>query len=215
MLDSIQWLGHGSFIIQGPPILYINPWRIATRSVLADFILIGHEHYDHFSPADIEKLRNTHTRIITSEAVAQLLPNATVLRPAHSISFDRCRITAVPAYSLSNDRHPRERGDIGFLISLNFYDIYYAGDTERTPEMERLRPDIAILPIDGDGTLTIESAVEVVQMLRPRWVYPANWGETSKRAGYPEALEFQRRVQQATNQQVKVLLPKDQTARVF
>ena len=57
MIDRIQWLGHGSFAVQGLPLIYINPWRITRDSPPADIILISHDHYDHFSPADIEKLR--------------------------------------------------------------------------------------------------------------------------------------------------------------
>jgi L-ascorbate metabolism protein UlaG (beta-lactamase superfamily) len=39
-----------------------------------------------------------------------------------------------------------------------------------------IHPDIAILPINGDGTLTVQEAVEVVKQMRPRWVIPCNWG---------------------------------------
>ena len=69
---------------------------------------------------------------------------------------------------------------LGFVISLNYYDIYYAGDTQIIPEMARIRPDIAILPIDGNGTLTVHEAVEVVKQMRPRWVIPCNWGTANQ-----------------------------------
>ena len=62
------------------------------------------------------------------------------------------------------------------IISVNYYDIYYAGDTQIIPEMATIHPDIAILPIDGNGTLTVHDAVEVVKEMRPRWVIPCNWG---------------------------------------
>ena len=53
MIDRIQWLGHGSFFIQGPPLIYINPSRVTRRTFLADVILVGHAHQEHFSVADI------------------------------------------------------------------------------------------------------------------------------------------------------------------
>lgn len=174
--EQVQWTGHGGFRLPGPPLIYINPWRVSKTTFLADVILIGHEHYEHFSLADIEKLRGPDTQIYTNAAVAAQLDGAQVLRPWHSVNVDRARITAVPAYSPTDMRHPVEAGGLGFLISLNFYDIYYAGDTQRIPEMDRVQPDLAILPIDGSGTLTMQEAAEVVKVMRPRYTMPCNWG---------------------------------------
>lgn len=61
MLEQIQWLGHGSFVIEGSPTIYINPWRLGQRSEAADIILISHAHYVHFSPADIAKISHPST----------------------------------------------------------------------------------------------------------------------------------------------------------
>jgi len=176
MIDSIQWLGFGGFVIQGTPLIYVNPWRISRVTFLADVILIGHGHYEHFSPSDIEKVRSPDTLILTNSFVAAQLPGAEVLREYQSRVIDRARITAIPAYSPSSSLHRREDGGLGFLISTNLYDIYYAGDTQITPEVERIAPDIAILPIDGNGTMTVEDAALLVREMRPRYVIPCNWG---------------------------------------
>lgn len=175
MIDRIQWLGHGSFFIQGPPLIYINPWRLARRTFLADVILVSHTHHEHFSVADIAKLRGPTTRIIGNEKVAKEVEGCEILRPWQSMQIDRAGIKAIPAYSPNSYEHPLSDGGLGFLISINYYDIYYAGDTGQIPEMARIRPDIAILPIDGQGSLTVEEAVEVVKEMRPRWVIPCNW----------------------------------------
>lgn len=176
MIEHIQWLGHGSFIIKHNPIIYINPWRVIRTAFLADVILLTHHHYEHCSVGDVEKLRGPQTLIIGNEKVAQQIPGVQVLRPWHSVSVDRASIKAVPAYSPDGVQHPIEDGGLGFVISMNYYDIYYAGDTGKIPEMRLIHPDIAILPIDGKGTLNVDEAVEVVKLLRPRWVYPSNWG---------------------------------------
>ena len=194
MIDNILWLGHGSFLIQGEPIIYINPWRVARTAFHADVILIGHDHYDHCSIADVDKLRGPDTKIIGSERVATVIPDTTVLRPWQSFNVERVRITAVPAYSPGDLRHPQHDGGLGFVISVNYYDIYYAGDTQLIPDMQRVHPDIAILPIDNDGTLSIETAVEAVNLLRPRYVIPSNWGETGEGASEIDAKQFKKLV---------------------
>jgi L-ascorbate metabolism protein UlaG (beta-lactamase superfamily) len=194
MIDRIQWLGHGSFRIEGPPLIYINPWRVVRTAFHADLILIGHDHYEHFSLADIEKLRGPDTVIISNEKVAAQLPDCIVLRPWQSYTLDRARVTAVPAYSPGDLRHAESDGGLGFIISVNFYDIYYAGDTHVIPEMERISPDVAILPIDGTGTLNVNDAASVVKKMRPRYVYPCNWGAGTFGATPQDAQEFKQQV---------------------
>lgn len=176
MIDNIKWLGHGSFIVEGPPLIYIDPWRVVLSTFHPDIILISHEHYEHFSIADITKLRGPDTKIICNETVASQVEGATVIRPWQSMTIDKASIKGIPAYSPDDIRHPLDAGGLGFIISLNYYDIYYAGDTKYIPEMDLIRPDIAILPIDGNGTMTISEAAEVVKKMRPRWVIPSNWG---------------------------------------
>lgn len=195
MIDRIQWLGHGSFVIQGPPRIYINPWRVARGDQPADIILISHDHYDHCSQADTNKLRDAHTLVIGNERVAREIEGCTVIRPWQSMTEDRVCIKAVPAYSPNDWRHPVEEGGLGFVISLNLYDIYYAGDTQLIPEMMNLHPDIAILPIDGRGTMTVDEAVEAVHQLKPRWVIPSNWGSHPEGASRLEAQAFRRQAE--------------------
>lgn len=190
MIENIRALGHGSFLIQSNPIIYINPWKIASTPFLADVILVGHDHYDHFSPVDIDRLRAPNTQVISNAKVAQQYPHATVLREWQYAKVDRATIRTIPAYSPNDIRHPRADGGLGFIISLNFYDIYYTGDTQWIPEMETIRPDILILPIDDNGTFSIMDALEAVQKLRPRWVIPCNWGVAGAGVTRKEAQEF-------------------------
>jgi len=177
MIDRIQWLGHGSFLIQGPPLIYINPWRVSRSAFHPDAILITNDLYDHCSPGDIDKLRGPQTMIIANPAASSVLSDsALLLRSWQSINVSGARITAVPAYTRS-DYYPASKGGLGFVISIDYYDIYYAGTTDFVPELEKIRCDVAILPLaGGPGTLTLERTVELVRVLQPRWVIPSHWG---------------------------------------
>ncbi|HEX2907334.1 MAG TPA: MBL fold metallo-hydrolase [Phototrophicaceae bacterium] len=207
MIEQIQWLGHGSFFIPGPPLIYINPWRVARNTFHADVILVSHNHYDHCSLADISKLRGAETLVIGNEQVANEIEGCQILRPWQSIAVDRASIKAVPAYSPTSWQHPLGDGGLGFIISLNYFDIYYAGDTQIIPEMDSIRPDIAILPIDGNGTLTVNDAVEVVKQMRPRWVIPSNWGPLTEGASELDAKQFKREV----GERAEVIIPNTPT----
>ncbi|PJF40529.1 MAG: hypothetical protein D6737_03845 [Chloroflexi bacterium] len=203
MIENIQWQGHGSFVIHEAPLIYINPWRVPRTAFHPDVILIGHDHYDHFSPADVEKLSGSNTIVISNERVAEQLQGCHVLRPWQTITVGRAAIKAVPAYSPTGWQHPLNDGGLGFIISLNFYDIYYAGDTQIIPEMDAIHPDIAMLPIDGNGTLTVDDAVEVTEKMQPGYVYPFNWGNATEGGTLVDARMFERRVKGTT----RVILP--------
>ncbi len=171
MIRKIHWFGNSSFLINTTPVIYINPWRIANPPLPADIILIGHHKHEYFSPPDIAKLRTPNTRIITTEEVAKELPSAEILRPFQTISLGRASVKGIPA---------TVDDGLGFVISVNFFDIYYAGDTTGIPTIEALHPDIVILPVDGSGTTTAQSAADMIKRLRPRWAIPCKWNAASR-----------------------------------
>src|SRR5262245_4464272 len=122
MIERIEWLGHASFRIQGTPLIYIDPWRVARSASPADVILVTHDHYDHCSPGGVEKLRGPDTVVIANHMAGSTLGEVTVLRPWQVLNVGRASIKAVPAY---NGHHPKDFEGLGFVISLDHYDIYY------------------------------------------------------------------------------------------
>ena len=201
MIEQVKWLGHGSFVIDSDPLIYINPWRVARVSRPADVILIGHEHYAYCSPADIAKLRGPNTQVIASRRAAEHLDDCTVLRPWQSIAVGRACIKGIPAYV--PEHGTPDDGRLGFVISVNYFDIYYAGHTGFTPEMKSLQPDIAILPIDGEGTMSASEAAQAIMQMHPRWAIPCNWGFNASGTNRVDAQIFASEVGASS----KVILP--------
>jgi len=204
LIERIEWQGHGSFAIKGSPAIQIAPWRVVKREAPPDLILIGHDHYDHCSPADVEKIRGEGTVIIGNESVARAISGTTVLREWHSIRVNQASVKAVPAFAPGDPRHPPEAGGLGFVISLDYFDIYYVGDSKIVPGMERLSPDIVLLPIDGYGRLSADEALHLIDTLQPRWAIPYNWGGAGEEATHLDAQSFKSR---AGDQTEVLLLP--------
>lgn len=177
LIDRIEWLGHASFRITGTPTIYIDPWRITRPDQPADLILLSHDHYDHCSPADVAKLRGEGTIVVGNAMAASVIEGVTVLRPWQSITVGRASIRTVPAY---NAHHPKEFEALGFVISLNFHDLYFAGDTDLIPEMDMIRADIAILPIGGRQTMNGSQAAQAAGRIRSRYVIPSHWGTVAE-----------------------------------
>lgn len=203
MINNIQWLGHGSFLIDGaPPSIYVNPWRVGRPSRPADIILIGDHHYESCSPGDIARLRGEHTQIIATERAAREIGECTILRPWQSLTIGRTCVKAIPAYQPG--RGSATTADaLGFVISVHFYDIYYAGSSGLTDEMKALKPDVAILPINSDSGMTAEEAAQAISLMQPRWAIPSHWNPASNRL---EASRFERMVNSLAPS-VQVMLP--------
>ena len=72
---TLDWLGHAGFRIKSAEkVIYIDPFKINSTEP-ADFILLTHEHYDHCSREDIEKIINKNTVIITTPDCQSKLSN--------------------------------------------------------------------------------------------------------------------------------------------
>ena len=204
MIDQIKWQGHSSFIIGKSPRIQIAPWRVVQETQPPDVVLIGHNHYDHCSPADVEKVRGENTLVIGNGGVARSITDITILRDWQSIRVGKASVKAVPAYSVRDSRHPRHDHGLGFVISMNYFDIYYVGDSELVPELRLPQPDILLLPIDGFGRLSVDEALQLVASLKPRWTIPYNWGRPGEEATQLDARSFQARAARDTE---VVLLP--------
>ena len=88
MIERIEWLGHASFRIQGSPLIYIDPWRVARNAPCANIILITHDHYDHCSPPDVEKLRGPNTVILANSMAGAVLEKVSrFCAPGRSITL--------------------------------------------------------------------------------------------------------------------------------
>lgn len=208
MLNHIHWLGHFSVLITGAHNIYINPWRIARTDPPADLILISDDHYERCSPADIRKLCRTHTRLIGSEAATREI-ECDVLRPWQSAVYGRARINAVPTFApvaaVSSSSYAAAstqaiaRPAIGFVVSMDMYDVYYAGPTAYAPDIARVQPDVALLPLSTD-TMTAAEAAQAVAALRPRYAIPFNWSRDNR----AEATAFQRAVEAHNLARVRV-----------
>lgn len=185
MIERIHWLGHASFRINGlphedgGPVVYIDPWRLPPDSPPADLILVSHDHYHHCSPDDISRVRHTSTLVVANPRAAQLLgPGIHALRPWQAVigAVDGVSLRAVPAYTVNKAYHAKTYEGLGFVLTMQGWEIYFAGDTDAIPEMDMISCDIALLPVGGAFTMSYEEAAEVARCLQPRYAIPMHYG---------------------------------------
>lgn len=177
LLRDLHWLGHASFRLDRPAMIYIDPWRLPSDSPPADLILVSHDHYDHCSPEDVERIRRASTTVVANpSAAAKIAAPVRVLTAGKSIEAGGIRIEAVPAYNTNKKFHPRDAGHIGFILHLDGERLYFAGDTDLIPEMTGLVCDVALLPVSGTYVMTADEAVRAAGVIRPRTAVPMHYG---------------------------------------
>jgi len=179
MIESITWFDHASFRLDGEKTIYIDPWELPEGQPRADIILISHDHYDHCSPPDVAAVSKSRTVIVTTPDCAKKFKGmrTEVLAPGDAREIDGIPIEALAAYNPEKKFHPQKNSWLGFVLTLRGQRIYYAGDTDLTPEVRAAKADIALLPIGGTYTMGPDEAVEAATAIGPRVVVPYHWGK--------------------------------------
>jgi len=178
LLEGITWLGHASFRIKAPEgVIYIDPWKLHDGEP-ADLILITHDHFDHFSADDVQKVRKADTTIVTTAAVAaKVRGDVKTVKAGDALTVKGVKIEVVPAYNPRKEFHPKRAGGIGFIITAGGRRIYHAGDTDAIPEMANIKADVALLPVGGKYTMTASEAAQVANQIKPKVAVPMHWGD--------------------------------------
>jgi L-ascorbate metabolism protein UlaG (beta-lactamase superfamily) len=179
MSVKLQWFGHASFkITEGSTVIYIDPWKLKDAMHDATIVLISHSHYDHYSAGDIKKVSGAQTKLIGAGDVIKKEDKGEILKPGQSIEVGAIKLTGVPAYNPAKEFHPKGNNWLGFVIEIGGKRIYYAGDTDRTPEMDALKNiGLALLPIGGTYTMNATEAAEATKTFKPKSAVPYHWGD--------------------------------------
>jgi len=173
---------HATVKIQaGQDIIYLDPAKPAKIDGPANLILITDIHGDHMDADYVTRLSKTGTTVIAPAAVAKTITQARVLANGETTRWHDFKITAVPMYNISHNQpngqpyHDKGRGN-GYMVSYGGKNIYFAGDTEGTPEMRALKDiDVAFIPMNLPYTMTPAEAADAVKAFHPRIAIPYHY----------------------------------------
>jgi L-ascorbate metabolism protein UlaG (beta-lactamase superfamily) len=177
MSENLHWLGHDSFRIDGPPVVYVDPYQLSGELPPADLILITHDHFDHLSPADVAKIHRPATVVVApKEVVSKLSVPVTTIAVGETRKVAGISVKAVAAYNTDKTFHPKADGKVGFVFAVGGVTYYHAGDTDVIPEMNDLAPDVALLPVSGTYVMTADEAAKAARAIKPKTAVPMHYG---------------------------------------
>jgi len=185
---EITFVGHGTVMLRwAGKTIDVDPWtRLPGFAGLpgADLVLVTHDHGDHFDTAAIAAVRTPSTVVLLTAKCAAQFSGGTVIKNGDVRKVLGMIVEAVPAYNLVHKRpdgmpfHPKGEGN-GYILTIGRTRIYFAGDTENTPEMAALKDiDVAFLPMNLPYTMTPEMVAAAAKAFRPKILYPYHYSQT-------------------------------------
>lgn len=190
---GIRVLHHSAIRIEScGKVLYFDPFGIEDAFHDADYVFITHDHYDHFSPEDIRSVSRPDTVLIAPQSMVEKTSvtglSVLVTQIGRRAELPGITYRAISAYNPAKPFHPQANGWVGYVVTLGGLSYYVAGDTDRTPENECIRCDVALLPIGGTYTMDAAEAAELALEIRPQVVIPTHYGAVTGKAADAETL---------------------------
>ena len=168
----------------------LMPYLISADEIQTDYLLVSHEHPDHFDVDSIPAMASANTKLFMAndckKACVDLgLNNVTYMAVGDSYQDEELSLTAVPC------DHGKDTPDaLGFLLKVDGKSIYLAGDTcyrEDIFKMDILsKVDAFIFPINGAfGNLDGVQAGKACQLISPKLAIPCHYWNFAQHFGSP------------------------------
>ena len=183
MLENIEVLCHSCIRINKEITIYFDPFKIEKNYNDADIIFITHDHFDHYSKEDIKKVYKNDTFIVDPKTLLNTLLDdgfnkdyLFIVEPNKNYNINKINFETVPAYNIDKKFHPKNNNWVGYIINLDGYKYYIAGDTDITEDNKKVKCDVAFVPIGGTYTMNFKEAANLINEIKPQIAIPIHYG---------------------------------------
>lgn len=183
---NITLLGNAGVMLESKGIrIFIDPINLTDNynEMPADYILITHDHLDHYQSDVIEMLQK--------ESTVNFFPNIMVdaialfdgegVNPGELFTYEEVIIETF--YMYTGISHPMSSNYTSYIVDFDGFTIFHAGDSGNIIEYAQLtgRIDVAMLPLGpGCQTMTDMAVVDVLETIDPEYFIPIHYTEDFK-----------------------------------
>lgn len=189
-LSNITVNAQSSIRISGDKVIYFDPFNISNESYDADIIFITHEHFDHFQPESIAKIKKDSTVMVAPLSMEKQIRNEAgvtnikLCEPGSSYQIGDLSVETIPAYNgMMKPFHTKNKKWLGYLVKMDGISYYVAGDTDVNDDIKKVICDVALIPIGGKFTMDKKQAADFINAIKPKAVIPTHYGDI---VGHPE-----------------------------
>lgn len=160
-------------------VIYIDPYLIEKNVNDADYIFITHDHYDHLSIDDINKVIKEDTIIVGAESCFKSLEkfdnNKVKVKPNNKYLVGNLNFQTVASYNTNKLYHPEKNEWVGYLIDFNNKKYFITGDTDINKENKQIKCDVLLLPVGGVYTMDYKEAATLTNLIKPKLAIPTHY----------------------------------------
>jgi L-ascorbate metabolism protein UlaG (beta-lactamase superfamily) len=172
--------------------IYIDPINL-DRSYLdlkADAVFVTHPHGDHYDQLSITRVSKGETIKVFPENMSLEIDicDGIGVNPGDEIQVEHITVTAYYMYTLPIGEypasHPQEANWTSYIIDIEGFTFFHAGDSKNIPEYEDIAGtiNVALLPLGpGCQTMADLEVVDAADALEADYLIPIHYG-----TGVPE-----------------------------
>lgn len=183
-LSNITVNAQSSIKIAGEKVIYFDPFNVTDEKHDADIIFVTHEHFDHFQPESITKIKKENTIIVAPASMEKQIKdesgiaNIELWEPDTLHELCGLSVKTVPAYNgVLKPFHTKGKKWQGYIVNMDGIRYYVAGDTDVNEDILRVECDVALVPIGGKYTMDKKQAAEFIAAIKPAAAIPTHYGD--------------------------------------
>ena len=189
---KIEVFRQSSIRLEGSKVIYFDPYKIKEDYNDADYVFITHDHYDHYDPESLKRVLKPSTKLIVPKCLENINYQKIVVEAEGQYSIDGLSFRTVSSYNINKPYHPKEKGYVGYLVTIDEKVYYIMGDSDATEEAMKVKCDYLFVPIGGTYTMNLDEALEYTMKIKPKKVIPIHYGSIVGDISLGE--EFKRRM---------------------
>lgn len=176
MKNDIKIFKHSSVKIND---IYVDPYKIDNYYNDAKYIFITHNHYDHYSIEDIDKVINDKTIVIMPLSMKDnynYKNEVIYVEPYMDYVIGNIKFSTIPMYNINKEFHKKEYNWCGYNICIDDIYYYFVGDSDDIPEIHSIKCDYIFIPIGGVYTMDVNEAINCLKTVDYKYVIPYHYG---------------------------------------